>query len=366
MAGDVERIAFLSDFHLGYPRFREDAFKQAKAAVEMASERADLLVVAGDIFDRTTPSLDVLKEALEIFASCPKPCLITHGNHERRTKGFTNAVELLARLPNVRYVHGECVKFPSFSITMLGYVPEEFASTAISQLPKEHHPDLSFLVIHQSVREFCLSGEGLAVEELLSLPYTFVVCGHLHRNGIEDRIVFPGSTVVTQIREEEVSPRGFFVYDIPSNSWRFVPIPSRRVVLERVEFERASLDEIREVVQERITALKMRYPEAIIKLVLQGTLREGLSPSDVCLPDWDNVFISNELQGGTLLERLREIKHHSPSFNVEHRAMALLKERVKLKLFNVEDLLRLLEEDEADIEEYIEGYHDKDFSCTSN
>ena len=52
------RIAILSDFHLGYDRFREDAFRQAQEALVRAASEADALIIPGDIFDNRTPKPD--------------------------------------------------------------------------------------------------------------------------------------------------------------------------------------------------------------------------------------------------------------------------------------------------------------------
>ncbi len=100
------KLAILSDFHFGYPRFYEDSFNQAADAMRIACERADALLIPGDIFDSRTPPLDVIERAIKIF-SIPQgrgwkvrivgnegtaPVVVIHGTHERRSRDFTNPV----------------------------------------------------------------------------------------------------------------------------------------------------------------------------------------------------------------------------------------------------------------------------------
>ncbi|MCL5413496.1 MAG: hypothetical protein M1569_03795 [Candidatus Marsarchaeota archaeon] len=61
------KIAILSDFHLGYERFREDAYRQAEEALTRAAGLADAMIIPGDIFDNRMPRPDVIAEAINLF-----------------------------------------------------------------------------------------------------------------------------------------------------------------------------------------------------------------------------------------------------------------------------------------------------------
>ena len=54
------RIAIFSDTHIGFGKGtarNEEAFEQAKQAFELAiKEKADLILLAGDLFNEETPS----------------------------------------------------------------------------------------------------------------------------------------------------------------------------------------------------------------------------------------------------------------------------------------------------------------------
>ena len=125
------KVAIIGDMHLGaFPadERREDSFVQAREAIELAlRENADLILLAGDIFDTRIPTQDILAKAMEIFYLPKKkypvfkqeaeieslngksekeiprsalygiPVVAIHGNHDRRGKGLTNPVELLEK-----------------------------------------------------------------------------------------------------------------------------------------------------------------------------------------------------------------------------------------------------------------------------
>lgn len=66
------KIAILSDFHLGYARFYQDSFVQAERALDAASG-ADLILLAGDIFDARMPKQEVFARAFDLFTPVSKP-----------------------------------------------------------------------------------------------------------------------------------------------------------------------------------------------------------------------------------------------------------------------------------------------------
>src|SRR4030095_17193485 len=105
------KIAIFSDPHLGYARFEEDSYIQAERAIESASEKADLILCAGDIFDIKIPKLETLKRAVDIFRKAKVPVYAIHGNHERRARDMTNPAQLLAASTGMRLLHGESAVF---------------------------------------------------------------------------------------------------------------------------------------------------------------------------------------------------------------------------------------------------------------
>lgn len=84
------RILHTSDWHLGRSFHREDLLSAQAAFVDhlvatVRSERVDLVVVAGDVFDRALPPVDAVRlasEALRRLAAERVRVVVTSGNHD--------------------------------------------------------------------------------------------------------------------------------------------------------------------------------------------------------------------------------------------------------------------------------------------
>jgi DNA repair exonuclease SbcCD nuclease subunit len=86
------KIVHAADFHLGA---RRSGFGRASAALgrarwdaltrtlDLARERkADLVVIAGDLFDRESPARDVARRAFDVVTASSAPVAIIPGNHD--------------------------------------------------------------------------------------------------------------------------------------------------------------------------------------------------------------------------------------------------------------------------------------------
>jgi DNA repair protein SbcD/Mre11 len=84
------RILHTSDWHLGRSFHREGLLRHQAAFVDhlldvVDSERVDLVVVAGDVYDRALPPVDAVRLADETFArlaSSRAQVVVTSGNHD--------------------------------------------------------------------------------------------------------------------------------------------------------------------------------------------------------------------------------------------------------------------------------------------
>jgi exonuclease SbcD len=102
------RILHTSDWHLGRHFHGEDLLSHQAAYVDhllatIAAEQVDLVVVAGDVYDRALPPVDAVALADDAFArlaACRARVVVTSGNHDSaRRLGFN------ARLVDAAGVH---------------------------------------------------------------------------------------------------------------------------------------------------------------------------------------------------------------------------------------------------------------------
>jgi hypothetical protein len=132
----------------------------------------------------------------------------------------------------------------------------------------------------------------------------------VHKTHLEGRVLNPGSTVVTQLREDEASQRGWLLYDTAGRKFELVPVESRRFVYRKITFANALPDDIRRRVEEESKAITAQEGQAVLqKLVLSGTLAAGFGSADLKLPHLgENVFVDNSINSESLRERISQIK----------------------------------------------------------
>lgn len=362
------KIAIISDTHFGYARFEDDTFVQAENAFMDAQEKADLIIYAGDVFDTKIPKLETIQRAVEILKKVKKPIFAIHGNHERRSKGMTNPAQLLASMGLYRYLHGESALFESggekIQVFGLGNVPEELARTALEKSLKNFTPEdgaFRILVLHQSIKELIPhADEEISLDDLEPLPFDLVINGHIHASVVKlgGRFLIPGSTVITQLKKDEVSPRGYIVYDTKTKTHEFSPITCRAFFYEELVFDRAPIVEVKNAVEGKITSFRAQDPYAIIRIKIRGTLQENVTRSDITFTPRPLVFIDNQLDGVTLKDKLEQIRSiKDQKISVKELALKELDEKVKSKitLFSPRDLFDYLLQGVDETMEYLKG-----------
>ena len=312
------KIAIFSDPHLGYQRFEEDSYIQAQRTIEDANEKADLVICAGDIFDVKIPKLETLKRAIDIFNKAKKPIIAIHGNHERRTKDSVNPVQLLQSATKIKILHGDSTVFEhngeKVQVFGLGSVPEEYAAKALEKTLEKFVPDkeaVRILVLHQSIKELMPDAEEeISLDYLESLPFDLIINGHIHESvtKLDGRFIIPGSTVITQLKKEQMKSRGYILYDSKTKKSEFVDIKSRKFFYEELSFDCANRDEIRSRVKARVEEIRKNDPGAIIAIKLLGKMKEGMKSSDLAVDEYVDVYIDNKFEEGDLKTKLEKLK----------------------------------------------------------
>ena len=366
------KIAIVSDTHLGYARFEKDAFVQAERALLDASEKSDIILFAGDVFDVKIPKLETLDEAISIFRKVKVPVFAIHGNHERRTKDQVNPAKLLSSAGVLHYLHSVSTSYEyhdeKIQILGIGNVPDEYADEAVKNCMKRFVPEkgaFKILLIHQAIRELIPHGKNeLSLEYLESLGFDLIVNGHIHGKEIRmgGKFIIPGSTVITQLKKEEMEQKGYFIFDTATRQSDFIPIECRLFFFEEIEVKDASPGEVLEAVRNKIEELRSRSPDALIALKINGALKEGLYSKDLRIPDYEHVFIDNRLDTKSLDAKLETIRNlRQEKLSVRELALKELEEKTKGKItsFDSSNLFAKLVEGADETLAYLEKENDK-------
>lgn len=361
------RIGIVADNHLGYPRFEEDSFVQAERAMLGAAEKCDVIINAGDIFDTRIPKLETLQKGMELFSRIKVPVFAIYGNHERRTKEMTNPVELLLTAGVVKYLHGTGEIFEKdgekAQIFGIGNIPDRYAKTAVESALKKFVPEegaFKILVLHQTISDILKTEEEeLSLDFLENLPFDLIINGHIHKRmeKLDGKVLMPGSTVITQLKKDEMEQKGYYIYDTKARKAEFFPIECRAFFHEELEFADASEEDVRKKVREKIEELKRRDKDAVILIKLKGTLKEGLLSSDVALDESDDIYLVNELNAVDIKTKLDKIrKFREENLSVKEIAVAELEKRLegKIKLFRPSEFFDKLVEGPEEALEYLE------------
>ncbi len=364
------KIAFISDTHLGFnwrdKELREDSVRQAREAFMKAiSEKVDLIIHPGDIFDDKIPKPEVWVEALKIFSMtqmAPEsgvrpvsgsvnplpfrgiPVIAIHGNHDRRGGTLKNPVEALDAAGHLVYLNSSSVLVEKngekLNIFGMGYVPESYVLKTLRTIaPKRIDGAYNIFVMHQNVKEYL--PDDVSFLSLGDLPnFDLVVNGHIHNNTFEDKgrfkFMMPGSTVATQLKKEEAGKKkGFYIFDTDTEKAKFVEIESTRpfVYLE-MKFSGTELSNVYTKVRKKIEdVLENKFSmKPIIKLKLVGSLSAKTNiDRDEISKGFDDaiIIVDNRLETENFMKRIEELREmHASRVGVENLGLALLRKKL--------------------------------------
>ncbi len=303
------KIAIVSDLHLGYERFEEDAFAQAKDALEQASKQADAILIPGDIFDKRYPRPEVISQAINIFRELSKrkwgasisestkelhtkvPIIAIPGTHERIAEGKENAVKLLSLAGLLADTSESTTTIQKgeekVSVFGLGGLSEEMVKERLSELsPKPLAGTFSIFMFHQSLYEMLPYSENFIRYSDLPKGFDLYVCGHMHSpqeaKVHNKKLLIPGSTVLTQLKGEEQSTKGFIIFDTSDNSHRFISINSRPYVMRAIEIKDGKPSELAELCDREISkAISVQKDKPIVRIKINGSMARGFDKADL-------------------------------------------------------------------------------------
>ncbi len=307
------KIAIVSDLHIGYERFADDAISQAREALEMANRMADAVILPGDIFDRRAPKPEVIAQAINLFretssmrwnarvsefrsarASFTKaPVVAISGTHERTAEGKDNPLNLLG-LAGLLVDTSESTTIiekgdERVAVYGLGGISEERVKETLARLdPKPVDGLFSIFMFHQSVHEILPFSDEFIHYSDLPKGFDLYVCGHIHsivRATVHGKpFIIPGSTVLTQLKDGEQEPKGFMILDTESKSCDFVAINSRKMFVEELNFVDAEPGTVKRACDDAIeSVLAKEGGRPIIRLKLSGSIAGGFDSADLPL-----------------------------------------------------------------------------------
>ncbi|HEV8289502.1 MAG TPA: metallophosphoesterase [Candidatus Norongarragalinales archaeon] len=385
------KIAIASDFHLGY---NDDALPQAREALSKAARDCDVMLLPGDLFDIRVPRQETVHEAIQLFNYArglmrektndlamtrvnsdgsvttleTNPLLVTYGTHERRSKGMTNIVQVLDAAGVFVNIHASHVVVEKngekVAVYGMGGVPEEFATQAVKALePKPLPGCFSIFAFHQSLKELIPVDDCLAISDLPE-GFDLYVNGHIHwRRDINSggkRVLIPGSTVITQMKEIEQERKGFWIFDTNTRKAEFNEIDSRPFYYIDIELDQANATDVLAKAREKLAevASKKDAKKPLVKIKLRGTLSKGTRSSHIDVSKLREEFsdkllasIDKEFESDELKEQIEKVRRQrEESRSSRELGLDILKTKLKAANLdiNAEQIFDLLAEGEIE------------------
>ncbi len=397
------KIGIFSDTHLGFDSRGEraaESFENLEQAINICVEQnADAILLAGDVFDAPVPSHDTLFRAMIAFSASKKgKCSVSavfekgeekrqlnfagvlvlsiHGNHEYIGKDTRTALDVLSVSGQIFYFHAGKVTLQKgnekCAVFGLGAVPEKLALEVLRHWnPKPEENCTNIMLFHQGFKEFmAVDDEMVATLSLDDLPKGFdlFVDGHLHwrqeHKVGEGIFLLAGSTIATSIKKIEAGQKkGVHFFDTEKKSLSFVAFTRQRAAFyHKIDFHNAEPEEIIKACTDALEKdfSKGHEMKPLIRLNLSGTLKKGLSGSDVNLNGIIQEFskkailsVSKNFSSVSFRAKITELREMQRSkLSVAAMGIELLEKNLRETDFgegiSAKGLFDLLSEDELD------------------
>lgn len=287
-------LAHLSDLHLGFRAYGriEDGSDVRERDVAAAFERAvqqivrlrpDLVIVAGDVFDRPDPPASAVValarglETLRMSLPDSHVLMVAGPRDTPRRSADPGALAVLATFPNVNAATGLT---ESIHVERLGLhaclVPHRAVRRPDPPVPDpDPRKRWNVLVLHAA--QGSESGDGLRIDPS---EWDYVALGGEHkRRTVDQRVRYPGSLerVALDPWKEAADEKGFLVVDLEAGSTSFHAIRGRPVVaLAPVKVKDAKPDRLVRKVLEVMGEVPGGIEDKIVRLRVQGATPHDL------------------------------------------------------------------------------------------
>lgn len=225
------KFIHMGDCHLGgwrYPQLKDLNFKSFQYIIDFSiREKADFVLITGDLFDNPYPSIDVLKDTFSEFRRLKElniPVFLIAGSHDYSTSGktFLDVLDRAGLCKNVSLFEEKndlIILQPTLykNVAIYGY-PGKKSNLEIDDLEKvklQDSPGLfKILMLHTAIRDAIGTLPIKAVDEKKLPKVDYLALSHLHINYNKEGRVYSGPIFPNNLSElEELRGGSFYVFD---------------------------------------------------------------------------------------------------------------------------------------------------------
>lgn len=342
------KFAHLADCHIGSwrdPKLKQVSIDAFTKAVDMVIEKdVDFVLISGDLFNTSMPSVDILKTTvmkLDLLKRKGIAVYIIAGSHDFSPSGKTmlDVLEHAGLFINV--VKGKVVderlqlnftidKKTGAKITgMLGKkgMLERSYYEALDKDHLESEPGFKIFMFHTAITELKpkdLENMDSAPISFLPKNFNYYAGGHVHiimerEEPPYSKIIYPGPLFPNSFSEiEKLGRGGFYIYD--NGKVEYHPVQVCNSFSISVDASNKNPHQIEEEIADMIS--KQEFINTIVTIRINGTLERGKS-SDI---DFNKLF--------------KEIYSKGAYFVMKNTSSLLSKEfeEIKTEAGNVDDI----------------------------
>jgi DNA repair protein SbcD/Mre11 len=294
------KFAHMADCHLGSWSNHPDLKEYPSIAFERAmegciNEKVDFIIIAGDLFDTSMPSIDVLKRAAAAMRKCREagiPIYVIPGSHDYSPTGKTmmavlEEAGLLTDISKHSEENGKInltiTKDKKTGICLTGVMGKKGGLDAklYENIEKPLLTELfNIFVFHAAVAEYRPENmkDVLAVS-LNDLPkgFQYYATGHVHQQFFdrENKIVFPGELFPTSFDELEKYNGGYVLVEEKNGkldvNWKYVNL--FEVVLLKFDVTGKTTASIENEIINKLDSKSLQ--NAVVLLKLNGVIEAG-------------------------------------------------------------------------------------------
>ena len=293
------RILHTGDIHLDSPFARLDARKAEIRRAELReafcamfayarTNRIDMILLSGDVFDRDFATRETLSLMLREFQMTECPIVISPGNHDCATPGSIWAKPIFPRNVHIfRSPKVEKFSFDELGVDVYGYafVSPEMTECPLSGTHADAPERINLLCAHGEIgvplSRYCPISRAVISE----FGADYAALGHIHNAPATEQI---GDTLVAYCgcpegrAFDEIGIKGAVLCEIDKEGGR-ADIRLKRIRFSRRRYENETVDctgaETLSEIEEKIGGLireKAYGEDTLLRVVLQGSVSPAL------------------------------------------------------------------------------------------
>ena len=299
------KFAHMADCHIGvwnHPKMRDAALKAFERAVDVSiSKQVDFVLISGDLFNTSLPSIDSLKlvvKKLRVLREKEIPVYVIPGSHDFSPSGKTmlGVLEEAGLAKNVAQdqeidenfalnlvIDEKTGTFITGIIGKKGGLEQELYKN-IEEEEFEQKPGFRIFMFHTTLEEFKPKGmENVKGLSFSSFPkgFDYYAGGHVHyvfEKDVEDygKFVYPGPLFPASFKEiEELENGGFYIIEVENQELKlnYQPIIIYNAISVKIDCEGLSPEEVQSEILKRFEDKEL--VNTIITIRLFGKLNIG-------------------------------------------------------------------------------------------